>query len=296
MNYQFNINENLNFFLAQYFYELESILNGKSEEISQIKFQSEESNTDEFIKDFIKKIILENNTLSDNNISVISLTDGNNSKELNVNEFKDFYISKVIKPNELSNEQKEQIKLRKSSIYTNPDLLLEIKGYNQVFHESVELKSTKNNKIPGSSVQQVTPYEWVIFIKRSNKTVEIATGHYINSVTEKLPFPDRSPRPQIGFNTLVSWNKKHRSLKNKRFTYSFDKEVTEKKLKMLTDWQEYLTDEWMEIVKSETMLKNEKWFNNALRKFTIKFLNYSANLNDTELTNLKEQLKELSKK
>ena len=50
-------------------------------------------------------------------------------------------------------------------------------------------------------MQQINPYEWVIFIKQG-KPIEITTGFYLNSITEKVQFPDRSPRPQVSFNTL----------------------------------------------------------------------------------------------
>jgi len=38
-------------------------------------------------------------------------------------------------------------------------------------------------------------------------------------------------------------------------------------------------------------MKNEKWFNNTLRKFAIKFLEYSENLDEKELKDLKRRLK-----
>ncbi len=64
-----------------------------------------------------------------------------------------------------------------------------------------------------------------------------------------------------------------------------------KKLKILADWQEVLVEEWMNILQSKTKMKNEKWFNNTLRKFAIKFLEYSENLDEKELKDLKRRLK-----
>jgi len=293
MTLNFN-NSKINYFLSQYFYELEIILNTKAKEISSVKFQSEESNTDEYLKNFVREIILHNRTIKNKQITTLSLANGNESKSLKVREFNQFQITNVFLPNELTVDLKNKISVTKSSVYTNPDLLLEIKGYNKIHYQSVELKSTKNNKIPGSSVQQVNPYEWVIFIKRKNDNIQVATGHYINSITEKLPFPDRSPRPQIGFNTLVNWNKKNRILSNQDFSYKLDMETNNKKLKILANWQEVLVEEWMNILQSKTKMKNEKWFNNALRKFAVKFLEYSENLDRKELKDLKSRLKQFT--
>lgn len=293
MTHKLNIDEKLNFFLSQYFYELEIILNTHTTEISSVKFQSEESNTDEYLKEYIGNIISLNNTIKNHGISALSLTYGQQTKSMNVEDFNKFRIIKILRPNELTPDLKERIKASKSSVYTNPDLLLEIKGYGQTFYESVELKSTKNNKISGSSVQQVNPYEWVIFIKRKKNNIQVSTGHYINSITEKLPFPDRSPRPQIGFNNLVEWNRENRIFDNQKISYTYDSKVNHKKLKILADWQEFLADEWLTVIQSKTKLKNEKWFNNALRKFAIKFLDYSENLDAKSLKELKTQLKKL---
>jgi hypothetical protein len=159
----------------------------------------------------------------------------------------------------------------------------------------VELKSTKDNNIPGSSVQQVSPFEWVIFVKRDKDSVFVTTGFYINSITEKLPFPDRSPRPQIGFKTLVEWNEKYRKESNKILSVENVTEINRDKIKLLTDWQDYLATEWLEIIKSETTKNNEKWFNNALRKFAVKFLDYTENLTGAEKQKLKDTLNGLIK-
>jgi len=131
MTLNFNKNNKLNYFLSQYFYELEIILNTKAKEISSVKFQSEESNTDEYLKNFVKKIILQNNSLKNKQITTLSLTYGDESKSLKVKEFNQFHITNVFLPNELTVELKHKIGATKSSVYTNPDLLLEIKGSSQ---------------------------------------------------------------------------------------------------------------------------------------------------------------------
>mgnify|MGYP003330257066 CR=1 FL=1 len=48
-------------------------------------------------------------------------------------------------------------------------------------YEKIELKSTKDNAIPGSSVQQINPDEWVIFVKHTR--FSIITGGGIISKT-----------------------------------------------------------------------------------------------------------------
>lgn len=198
-------------------------------------------------------------------------------------------------PEQLSIEQKKSITESKKSVYTSPDLYLEITDGANIYFESVELKSTKDNNIPGSSVQQVSPFEWVIFVKRNNEKVLVTTGFYINSITEKLPFPDRSPRPQIGFKTLLDWNKKYRKVEDEVLTIENSTEINNYKIKLLTDWQDFLATEWLEIIKSEESRNSEKWFNNAIRKFALKFLDYTDTLTDTEKEKLKSNLTKIIK-
>jgi hypothetical protein len=114
-------------------------------------------------------------------------------------------------------------------------------------------------------------------------------------ITEKLPFPDRSPRPQIGFKTLLDWNKKYRKVENEVLTIENITEINNDKIKLLIDWQDYLAAEWLEIIKSQESRNNEKWFNNAIRKFALKFLEYSEQLSESEKENLKNNLTKLIK-
>ena len=195
----------------------------------------------------------------------------------------------------MSELQKKDIAEKKKSVYTSPDLYLEISCGKNIYHETLELKSTLNNKIPGSSVQQIAPFEWVIFIKRNSKSVDISTGYYINSITNKLPFPDRSPRPQIGFKTLSDWNSKNRTIDNNTLTIKSNSKINKKKITLLSDWQDFLANEWLEIIKTDKTKANEKWFNNALRKFATKFLEYTETLTETEKENLKNKLNNLIK-
>lgn len=190
------------------------------------------------------------------------------------------------------NNKKRKLLKEKNSVYTNPDLYLKITDGSNFFFESVELKSTKNNKIPGSSIQQVSPFEWVIFIKRA-KEIQVTTGFYINSITEKLPFPDRSPRPQIGFKTLVDWNKKHRKVHNTILEINNVTEITNAKIELLDDWQDFLASEWLEIILKNERKKTEKWFNNAIRKFTVKLLEHYDKIDSKERVKMLNNLKEL---
>ena len=60
-----NIETNLvQLFLAVYFYLIENELNNSDNELSKVKFQSEEANTDEHLKKYFQKYILEHNDIS----------------------------------------------------------------------------------------------------------------------------------------------------------------------------------------------------------------------------------------
>jgi hypothetical protein len=277
----------LNAFLLVYFYSIEHELNTTDNGLQHVKFQSEEANTDEFLKRYFQEFMSKNNSIKDTKLEKLSVKIDSETHIIEIKELLNYEIVSVLLPEQLTYEQKVKITESKKSVYTNPDLYLEIRNGNDSFFESVELKSTKDNNIPGSSVQQVSPFEWVIFVKRDKDSVSVTTGFYINSITEKLPFPDRSPRPQIGFKTLVEWNEKYRIESNKVLSIENVTEINRDKIKLLTDWQDYLATEWLEIIKSETTKNNEKWFNNALRKFAVKFLDYTENLTETEKQKLK---------
>ena len=285
----------INYFLTVYFYEIEQQLNNTANGLKDVKFQSEEANTDEFLKLYFKDFLLANNDISNTSIQFLKLKFDEKEILVDVSEFNDFKITNVLLPEELSKEQKEEITESKKSVYTNPDLYLEISNEKFSYFESLELKSTLKNKIPGSSVQQVSPFEWVIFVKRNNDNVNVSTGFYINSITSKLPFPDRSPRPQIGFKTLFDWNNDNRIIEQNTLTVENDSVINDKKIKLLIDWQDYLANEWLVIVKAGESRVNEKWFNNAIRKFAVKFLEYTENMNDNDKEELKNNLNRLIK-
>jgi hypothetical protein len=285
----------LNSFLIVYFHKIENELNNTKNGLETIKFQSEEANTDEFLKKYFQDFLSKHNDIRDVKLKKLAVKIDSEQSVIEIEELKSYKITNVLLPEHLTAEQKKDITKIKKSVYTNPDLYLEITDGENIYFESVELKSTKDNNIPGSSVQQVSPFEWVIFVKRDNEKVLVTTGFYINSITEKLPFPDRSPRPQIGFKTLLDWNKKYRKVENDVLKIENSIEINNDKIKLLTDWQDFLASEWLEIIKSEESRNSEKWFNNAIRKFTLKFLEYSEKLTIDEKENLKNNLSKLIK-
>ncbi len=280
----------INSFLYAYFFTLETRLNNQSNGIEQVKFQSEEANTDEHLKAYFQAFIHNHNSLRQSTLKAISIKVDSEIITLNIEHLQSFEILDVLLPNQLTDELKIKISQSKKSVYTNPDLYLIISDGYTLFYESVELKSTKNNTITGSSIQQIFPFEWVIFIKREQNHVTIATGFYINAITEKLPFPDRSPRPQIGFNTLAEWNKKYRKIEDDVLFIENIVDFKEQKIKLLVDWQNYLAEEWLSIIQESTTRNNEKWFNNTIRKFSLKLLEYTEGLSPSEMVELKNRL------
>lgn len=277
-------------FLTIYFYTLEKNLNSTDNGLEKIEFQSDEANTDKPTKEYFKDYILENNDISSTTLKALSLTIDSKETKVLIEKLKTFKITSVFLPEELSDEQKNDIAKSKDSDYSNPDLYLEINDGKNYYFESLELKSTLNNKIPGSSVQQISPFEWVIFLKRNKDNVIVSTGYYLNSITEKLPFPDRSPRPQIGFKTICDWNEKHRKVTNDILVIENTDKSDIEKAKILTSWQDFLASEWLEIIKSNDAKNKEKWFNNTIRKFALIFLEYTDKLDKAKKIDLVKNL------
>ena len=61
-----DINSNLlQSFLIVYFYKIENLLNENSSGLENVKFQSEEANTDEHLKVFFQKFLTKNNNIND---------------------------------------------------------------------------------------------------------------------------------------------------------------------------------------------------------------------------------------
>ena len=263
----------LNDFLFVYFYQLENELNADCRGLASLKFQSEEANTDEEVKLFFKTYISANQKIKKGVIKKLVIAKNDNQKEANIDDLLKYNISKVLLPNELTTAMKNEIAASKRSVYTNPDLYMQVtNGNGKVDYVSIELKTTKNNQIPGSSVQQVSPFEWVIFVKHTDGgDVDVTCGFYINSITERLPFPDRSPRPIIGFDTLKKWNKANRKVNNSILKYSINVEEEKNKAKILDNWEQVLCDEWLDTIAKDSR-RSEKWFNNTIRMYTLQLL------------------------
>ncbi len=285
---------NIQLFMRVYMYELESLLRSRKDEILKIPFQSDEANTDRPLKEYLKQFIeKEFNCISDD-ISEITVEHSDEEAErfAITEEIKSIRIKRVILPEDITSEIKDILSERKSAVYTKPDICLEIDENGHTVYETIELKSTKDVSIPGSSVQQVNPEERVIFIKHTKNTFIITTGLYINAINAKMQFPDRSPRPQVAFSELQSWNTSHRSQNANTLRFMSGSEDNLKK-ELIEDWQGVLAKRWKDILFTYRKSKREPWFNNALRKFVIKFLNDYDRMTDTEKEEYKNKVSSL---
>lgn len=285
---------NQSYFMHFYMLELEVFLNSQKKNLLTVSFQSDEANTDRPLKEYLKSAIEnELNMLPSNPIvSKLFIDEQTHSIE----EYRDYKISRVILPDEIDEILKQKIKESKSASYTNPDICLEIKGNSSTFYQTVELKSTKNDSITGSSIQQIIPDEWVIFVRHTLKDIEVVTGQYINSINSKMQFPDRSPRPQVSFKELLSWNSLHRTIENSKLIYTLDDSLTNK-LALLDDWQGVLSKRWIDILlNSEKVKKSEPWFNNNIRKFILDFLEIYDAYNEEEKALIKSKIQSMIKK
>lgn len=280
--------DQLNFFyenfLFVYMYELEKALMNSVEEMKSIPFHSDEANTDKPLKEFLKAFI--ENKLNRLSLQMLKKTliinQDDSCSEISCAVFNKVYIKHVFLQNEITDGLKQSIKNSKTSIYTNPDLLLELTDGNTSKFISIEVKSTTRDSIPGSSIQQINKNEWVIFVKHKKNKIEIITGKYINSINNILRFPDRSPRPEVSFNEVKTWNESYRSGSLNHICYTIKKEAIKEKQLLLEDWQNYLADKWIQVVFQEEMKKNEPWFNETLRKFICKFIGKFEQFNPSE--------------
>ena len=184
------------------------------------------------------------------------------------------------------------ISKKKNSVYTNPDLCIELSTPNGNEYVTIELKPTKKISIPGSSIQQVQPQEWVIFIRHNKNEIDITTGQYLNAVNTKMQFPDRSPRPQVSFYELKQWNNSHRFFEENKLCYVASEDDALKH-SLLYDWQEVLAKQWNDIVFSKQINRDEPWFHHCLKKFVLHFLEKYDSLSDKEKDQYKESLKKL---
>ena len=159
------MNDNLIFFMNAFMYELEELLNKNLNYFDDVKFQFDEANTDQQIKIKIKEFILKNFK------EIESVTEiRSNDKDVFISK-EDFAISNIKVPSELTEKDRIFIRNSRSAVYTNPDLLFFITDGKDEYRISVEVKSTKSDRIPGSSVQQIDKNDWVIFLKHDDKHI-----------------------------------------------------------------------------------------------------------------------------
>lgn len=273
-------------FLSVKLYLLENNTSLKNK-LSTTTFHADEANTDKELKLVIKSFLLDNGDLDINDEFRIEFKINNKIHKVYYKEINDFRIKNVILPNELSDCHKEWIKNRRAGNYVKPDLLLEIGNDHFLQYITLELKSTKDNKIPGSSIQQVDPYEWTLFVKHNSKEISITSGLYVNSITSRLPFPDRSARPEISFSNLTLWNNYNRIKENDSLTFIIDGKEIDPKLLILSDWKKSLVMDWVNYVTSKE--KTNKWFDEALRMFTIELIDLYEKLSDEEKIEFKKK-------
>ena len=236
------MNYELLLFVSAFLFELEKALNLEKNIFKDVCFQSDEANTDRESKLVIKQYILENLTEL-KEINSISIESEN--VEIHLGKILNVYLQDEISDevkNMLLNKAKEH-----NRVYKNPDLLLEIMLDEKNYYQPIEVKSTKDNNILGSSVQQALPNDPVVFIKHNNNEIEITTGLYVNAITGTMQFPDRSPRPQVGYSTLKTWNEKNRTVENGCLSFDID-ENREEKEQLFIDWQNVLRDRWINIL------------------------------------------------
>lgn len=281
-------------FMQIYMYELEKFLETKKNELKMVSFQSDEANTDRPLKEFLKSLIETSFSAIPENCEITEIQfEGVNSTNITI--LKTLKINRVLLPEDITEEIRVIIKESKSSVYTNPDMCLEIIFDNKIYYETIELKSTKQDSIPGSSIQQILPTEWVIFIKHSNNKIEVTTGQYIHAINSKMQFPDRSPRPQVSFKEMMNWNQLNRLIQYSSLVYKKD-ENEQIKYELIHDWQSVLAERWIEMLfEANTVKNNEPWFNNNMRKFILDFLERYEALSETEKIEFKDKIKNLIK-
>ncbi len=281
-------------FMQVYMYELEKYLQTKEEAIKQISFQSDEANTDRQLKEFLKKTIEDSFSSIPQSSELTSVEfEGKAGTDMDI--LKTIRINRVLLPEEITNHIFKIIQTSKDSVSTKPDLCFEILYNHQFYYETIELKSTKQDAIPGSSIQQILPEQWVIFIKHSDNDIKIATGQYIHAINSKMAFPDRSPRPQVSFKEMTTWNHSNRILKYASLIYKKDNNE-HTKYNLIQDWQKVLSERWIDMLfHNTTSKKNEPWFHNTMRKFILSFLEQYESLSDPEKAAFKTNIQHLIK-
>ena len=275
-------NKQIEAYMLSYLYELETALNKNTTVLSSVNYQADEANTDTELKQAIQKFIKEKyNTIKlIKNVIIDSVDYYINSEKFLI---KDVYI-----PEDLTDDDKVRIRsLRGTSVLPDVVLLCSFDGEDK--EQFIELKSTKEDKIPGSSVQQVEPDGWVLFVKHNTSVALALTGKYKNSISGTMRFPDRSPRPEVSFKTLQEWLGQYRIFNGDSLEFKTDK-LSADKAKILTDWQKVLSERWLEVLKNDKK-DSDPWFSNNIRKFASDLFDYYYSLTDGEKKEFVKKIK-----
>ncbi len=286
------LEENLSFidkvdkFLYIYMYQLEVGLQFLNKEIAKLPFQIDEANIDSHINMFIKNYIVSNNL---HNIFTTSEYSQLNINDIiyTYNDLKDIHIHKVLIKSEITNDIKENLKSQ-NKIYTSPDLLFLITdGVNSIY-KKIEIKTTKNNQILGSSVKQIDTDSWCIFIKRYKDKCDILTGKYLYAIDGKLRYPDRNPRPTISFNQLKLFNSHNRVIQDNNIIYNWEEKDLVYKESVLKETNDFITSQWLDIVKEENVNKTD--FQSIIKLYSLKLLNEYDKMSSDEKNDFKNKL------
>lgn len=269
-------------YMSAYLYELETMINKNNKIFEKVKFQQDEANTDKDVKEAIKKFIVDecNRITLINQVSIDNVT-------YNIDK-NSFVVEDALIPDDYDSTI-HNLMAQENAMYVNPDLVLKCSFFGKTVYQRIELKSTKSDKIPGSSVQQVLPDEWVIFIQhKDGEKIKTITGKYKDSISGKMAFPDRSPRPEISYGELKKWIDDYRVTCEETLTIKKDNLEIDKE-ELLTNWQEVLSKRWLNVLRSDKK-ENEPWFNNNLRKFILEFLNYYDALDENGKKGFKDKV------
>lgn len=267
--------DNLQFFLDTFLYQLESLLNQELSYFDDLEFQLDEANTDQALKSRLRTFILEH--LQGFTIEPLSLID-------------------IKTPSELTTEDKNQLRaINNATNYTNPDLLCFITDSDRHYFVPIEIKSTKNDAIPGSSIQQINANPWVIFLRHDDQhVINFVAGRYVNAINGRVQFPGRSPRPTVSYQNLKNWNDAHRKIVNGVLTFTPDPEENQR-LEFLKDWQMFLAQRWLATLNQTAKANSEPWFNNNLRKFAAALLDHYNSLDDEQKVSYLKFIKDNTK-
>lgn len=148
--------QNIQNFMCIYMYKLEEDLTNHKDDLIEVSFQSDEANTDRPLKEYLKKHIEESFSSIPEDTDITSLCfEGATFTDMLA--IKQIRVNRVLLPEDISDELKEAIKASKSSVYTNPDLYLELKLGNELSYESIELKSTKTTLFQAQASSRLFP-------------------------------------------------------------------------------------------------------------------------------------------